>query len=71
MLGWNWRINWKHCSKLLCFPDYPISLTLKKGCFSTWLGHGAYVHALLPGHEAQHGEDGKAGQETGAAVQEA
>lgn len=37
----------------------------------TWLGYFVYVHALLLGHEAQHWENGKSCQETGAAVQEA
>lgn len=37
----------------------------------TWLGYGGDVHALLLSHEAQHWENGKTCQETGAAVQEA
>ena len=37
----------------------------------TRLGHFGDGHTLLPCHEAQDGEDGKAGHEAGAAVEEA
>lgn len=43
----------------------------KKKLGVTWLGHGSDVHTLLLSHEAQHWEDGKTSQETGATVQEA
>lgn len=34
----------------------------------TWFSHFGDVHSLFRGHEAQDGEDHKAGKEAGAAV---
>lgn len=52
-----------------CHSKGDIEDTVGTHCPSlTRLGHLGDVHALLRGHEAEHGEDNEAGKEAGAAV---